>query len=140
MRFVLAFVYAVTLAIVTFYAGASLAEAAGAPPAPAPTPDLLATLAVHAGTIAVLIRGTVRVLRTDLLGDVWHKVPLKYRPVVLVGLGAAAVVFEHVALGESWEQAIFVALGGVGGAVTSHEMQERVTAKAPAPVDLPPAT
>lgn len=93
---------------------------------------LLVDLAAHAGVIAIVIRTIVRALRSPMFANVWERVPVRHRPFLLVGLGLAAMLFERVALGETWSQAIFVALGGVGGAVTSHEVQSRVT---PRPAD-----
>lgn len=133
--------HACFLILVGLYAGAAVAATVASDPAAsfeANTADnVLQMLALHAGTIAVIIRALVRLARSATFGNVWDRVPVRYRPAVLVGLGLAAVAFERVALGESWEQAIFVAVGGVGGAVTSHEMQERAAAKSTStdPVD-----
>jgi hypothetical protein len=99
-------------------------------------PELLAKLALHAAAIAAFIRLAVKVLRSPLLAFVWVKIPKPVRPLVLVVLGLLAAVFDHLALGAPIGEAIFAAFGGVMGAVSSHEIQNRVKppkAKPPAP-------
>lgn len=103
-----------------------LAFLVSATPADVPPDVLLAKLAVHAAAVAAFIRLAVRFLRSPLAAIVWVKVPVAARPAVLVALGLIAAVFDHVALGSSFQEALFAALGGVMGAVSSHEIQQRV--------------
>lgn len=96
---------------------------------PAITQDALAKLALHAAAIAGFIRVVVMLLRSPFLGVVWGRVPPGVRPLVLLLLGALAAAFDSVALGTPVAEAIFAALGGVGAAISTHEVQERVTGK-----------
>lgn len=94
---------------------------------PAISQDALGTLALHAAAIAGFIRLAVSLLRSPLLGIVWGRVPPAVRPLVLLLLGALAAAFDSIALGTPVLEALFSALGGVGAAISSHEVQERVT-------------
>lgn len=85
----------------------------------------LAEIALHAAAIAAAIRLIVRLARSPLLGFAWNAVPVRLRPLVLLLLGALATALEALAAGRPWTEALFIGLGGVGGAVTSHEMQAR---------------
>ena len=111
--------------VAAFYATAAFA----ADPAAAASNEaeaLLLRMTTHAATIAVLIRAGVKFARSPFAGAIWSRAPVGARPAILAALGVCAVVFEHVALGTTWSESIFVAVGGVGGAVTSHEFQERI--------------
>ena len=98
--------------------------------------DPLTLLAAHAASITVILRAIVSFLRSDLSGALWEQVPKRWRPLAFAALGLFAVVVENVAFGLPIADSIFVAIGGVGGAVTSHEFGSRL--RKPAPVDLPP--
>lgn len=105
----------------------SLASAAAEPLAS--NPDLLAKLALHAAAIAGVLRLVIAALRSPLLGLIWLRVPKAVRPLVILALGVVAAVFDNLALGTPLLEAVFAALGGIGGAISSHEVQNRVLAK-----------
>lgn len=115
----------ILLLLVLFLLAAAEAGDASVPLANA-HPDVLVVLAMHAAAIAGLIRGAVAALRSPSLAFVWEDVPLRFRPLLIVALGGVAAVFDHVALGEGWASAVFAAVGGVLGAVTSHEFGGRM--------------
>lgn len=101
-----------------------LAQAAAAG-APALDPKLL-QITAHAAGIAVAIRGIVAILKSPIGGLFWLKVPVAVRLLVLAALCALAVGFESLAAGRPVLEAIFVAIGGLGGAITTHELQDRL--------------
>ena len=88
---------------------------------------VLAKLAAHAAVIAGFIRLVVWGLKSPLFAVVWLKVPVAARPAVILALGALAAAFDAIALGTPVHEAVFVAFGGVIGAVWSHESQDSVT-------------
>lgn len=92
-------------------------------------PDLLAKLAIHAAAIAGVLRLVIAALRSPLLGLIWLRVPKAVRPLVILALGVVAAVFDNLALGTPLLEAVFAALGGIGGAISSHEVQNRILPK-----------
>jgi len=109
-----------------------------APTVSEPVNETMTKLALHAATIAVFIRGAVSILRSPFLAFVWLKVPVPARPLVLVALGALAATFDHLATGEPIMSAVFAAVGGIGGAISSHEIQNRVSPPKPKnPLPIP---
>jgi hypothetical protein len=104
---------------------AALAQSSSAPPPP-PLDPKLAEIAAHAAGIAVAIRGIVALLRSPVGGLVWLRLPVQVRLLALAVLCGVAVGFEALAAGRTIPEAIFVAIGGLGGAVTTHEIQERI--------------
>jgi hypothetical protein len=93
------------------------------------TNDAMKQLAIHAAAIAGFIRLVVLALRSPFLGVFWSRIPVPVRPVVLVLLGAVAAAFDSIALGTPIIESFFSAIGGIFGAVGSHEMQDRVIGK-----------
>lgn len=96
--------------------------------APAVDPKLL-NIAAHAAGIAVAIRGLVALLKSPIGGLLWLKVPTPVRLLVLAVLCAIAVGAESLAVGKPLAEAIFVAIGGLGAAITTREIQASLTAK-----------
>lgn len=92
-------------------------------------PDLLAKLAIHAAAIAGVLRLVIAALRSPVLGLIWLRVPKAVRPLVILALGVVAAVFDNLALGTPLLEAVFAALGGIGGAISSHEVQNRILPK-----------
>lgn len=124
------FVFAVVaLCSMPLLAEAPVGADAAAALADIPSADkaLLAKLAVHAAAVAGFIRLIVWGLKSPLLSFIWLKVPVAARPAVLLALGALAAAFDSIALGTPVHEAVFVAFGGVIGAVWSHESQDSVT-------------
>jgi hypothetical protein len=88
--------------------------------------DVLLMLSAHAGVIAGAIRGIIAVVRSGTLGDPWGKLPKPARVLLLVVLMFVAAVLDAVAGGQPWPIAIFVAVGGLGAAISTAEIQERL--------------
>lgn len=96
---------------------------------PSLSDEAMAKLALHAAAIAGFIRLIVMALRSPFLGFLWTKIPVAVRPLVLLLLGALAAAFDSIALGTPVAEAFFAAVGGLFGAIGSHEVQQRIVPK-----------
>lgn len=108
--------------------GVELVTFVAAQAAPVADPKLV-NIAVHAAGIAVAIRGLVALLKSPIGGLLWLKVPTPVRLLVLAILCAIAVGAESLAAGKPLAEAIFIAIGGLGAAITTREIQASLTAK-----------
>jgi hypothetical protein len=71
--------------------------------------------------IAGFLRGIVPILRSPILGGVWHKWPKWLRPLVLCSIAALLGLFDALALGVPVQQSLLSAFAAGGVAVTSYE-------------------
>jgi hypothetical protein len=71
--------------------------------------------------IAGFLRGIVPILRSPILGGIWHKWPKWLRPLVLCAIAAALGLLDAVALGVPFSQSLLSAFAAVGVAVSSYE-------------------
>ena len=102
--------------------------------------DVLLQVGAQAGAVAAILRGLVPILRSPMGGLIWNKIPGRYRAYVLLGLAMALGVANYAAFGTPLDEAVFAALGGFMGAVTTHEVGDRSKAPKPdAPAPPPPA-
>lgn len=71
--------------------------------------------------IAGFLRGIVPILRSPILGGIWHKWPKWLRPLVLCSIAALLGLLDAIALGVPFSQSMLSAFAAVGVAVTSYE-------------------
>lgn len=71
--------------------------------------------------IAGFLRGIVPILKSQLLGGVWHKWPKWLRPLILCSVAAALGLLDALALGVPLSQSFLSAFAAVGAAVASYE-------------------
>jgi hypothetical protein len=71
--------------------------------------------------IAGFLRGIVPILRSPILGGIWHKWPKWLRPLVLCSIAALLGLLDAVAMGVPFSQSMLSAFAAVGVAVSSYE-------------------
>ena len=71
--------------------------------------------------IAGFLRGIVPILKSQLLGGIWHKWPKWARPLILCSIAAALGLLDELALGVPLSQSFLSAFAAVGAAVASYE-------------------
>ena len=71
--------------------------------------------------IAGFLRGIVPILKSQILGGIWHKWPKWLRPLILCSIAAALGLLDALALGVPLSQSFLSAFAAVGAAVASYE-------------------
>jgi len=71
--------------------------------------------------IAGFLRGIVPILKSPMLGQIWHKWPKWLKPLILCGVAMLLGLCDALALGVPFSQATLSALSAVGIAVSSYE-------------------
>lgn len=83
--------------------------------------------AIGAATvIAGFLRGIVPILKSQMLGEIWHKWPKWARPVVLCAIAGGLGLLDAMALGVPVSQSLLSAFAAVGVAVTSYESGKHI--------------
>lgn len=91
--------------------------------------DLLLDVGARAAGGAMLLRALVPFLRSPFGKGLWEKIPTSARSFVLLGLALVLGIADHLATGNALDASIFAALGAFMGAVSSHEVTQRLVPK-----------
>jgi hypothetical protein len=77
----------------------------------------------------LIILTLIYVSKLPVLGSQWDRIPIKYRPLVVLGLGIVSGVAQALATKQPWLPALIENMIASMGAITTDQVQSKLRTK-----------